>query len=530
MNHRSTTPVLLVAALLSLCSACGQTGVMLVAGHPPAPGTILQDESTLYSGHSTPSARFTTAALDRAEVRPDGSVHLERLFFASSQGGTLTHGEIEGAPLLWRAAPGGWTVAMEQGAPTQTQAGEIKKLVPPFVTDAIYLAQPVRLGERWNLNADAALALLSRLAGMAIPAQSSNDNPSGWMELSSLADRDGQRCAMLRFEVRFEVKMFDKPLVLKVSGDAVRSLVSFQDLSMEAKAEWAADPGKPATLFGSATFHRRIVGPDQSPAGAMFKHGEEFFLGQGVPKDDAWASEWYQRAARAGDAGAMNRLGEMFVLGLGFPQDEPQAFAWFAKSAEAGNANAMAGLGDLYKRGHGVALDYAKAREWYQKAAEAGNVAAMPLLSMLYQDGRGGPRDSVQALLWLRKGAEGGDGNAMCEIGLLYATGSGVPQDDAQAAAWFRKGAEAGDPDAIEHLGFAYWSGDGVAQDYAQAKQCYQKAAAAGNAAAMYNLGLLYKNGDGVAQDYAQARQWYQKAADAGYPGAVEALAKLNSK
>jgi TPR repeat protein len=519
MNRRIAGPLLLAAAgLLLLCSACGQTGVMLVAGHPPAPGTVLQDENAVGA----------TRYLVQAEVCPDGSVRLVR-HLATNSLDSEGPPPLDGVPLLWRASPQGWTVAMEHGAPTQPQAETLKTLVPPFATEALYPAQPVHLGERWNLSADAARALLSRLAGVAL-SQSLVNDPSGWMELSSLADRDGQRCATLRFEVRVEFKASDKQTsILLVNGDAVRSLSSFQDLTVEAKAEWT-DPGKPAKPYASASFHRSIIRPDAQPAEAMFKLGEQSFLAQDAPHDYVWARQWYQKAAEAGHAGAMNRLGEIFILGMGAPKDESQAFAWFSKSAEAGNANAMAGLGDLYQSGRGVAKDYAKAREWYQKAAEAGNAPAMVLLSEMYEVGLGGARDYAQAFVWLQKAAEGGDASAMGEVGVLYETGLGVAQDYAKACEWYRKGAEAGDPDAMLSLGFAYFTGQGVAQDYAQARPWIQKAAAAGDARAMYNMGVLYSKGYGVAQDYTQARQWYQKAVDRGNPRAVEELAKLPLK
>jgi hypothetical protein len=85
------------------------------------------------------------------------------------------------------------------------------------------------------------------------------------MELASLADREGQQCALLRFALTVEFKALpDSSGMLRVNGDGVRSLVTFQDLNWEAKAEWIAT-GKPPQQQGSSSFHRSIDQPSAPP-------------------------------------------------------------------------------------------------------------------------------------------------------------------------------------------------------------------------------------------------------------------------
>jgi TPR repeat protein len=522
--------------LFFLSSLCGRADVVLVTAKPPAPGTVLQDELSLQfekTGTTPSNVHF----LDRMEVRPDGSVRLVRR--SANDGGIRD--ALEGVPLLWRAVPQGWTVVMERSTPDEGQTADLKRLVPPFATDVVYPARPVRLGERWDLNADAARTLLSRLTGMAISVETlPADWLSGWMELASLADREGQRCALLRFAVT--VRLYKSEI--RVGGDAVRSLTTFQDLGLEAKAEWA-DPDKPARPWASASFHRSVEQPGSPPIAAaatnqnpapdprdaegMFKRGEQFFFGQGVPQDYRKAREWYQKAAEAGSTAAMFILGKLYSDGLGVVRDDAQALAWFRKAADAGDSDGMNGVGFMYWAGRGVAQDYAQARQWYQKAADAGNAGGMYNLGVLYNKGQGVSQDYARALEWYRKAADAGAADAMNSVGFAYWAGQGVSRDYAQARQWYQKAADAGDNEAMRNLGVLYENGKGVPQDYVQARQWYQKAAAAGNVRAMLNLGRMYEKGEGVASDDAQALAWYRKAADAGNDGAKQALARLQT-
>jgi uncharacterized protein len=56
---------------------------------------------------------------------------------------------------------------------------------------------------------------------------------------------------------------------------------------------------------------------------------------------------------------------------------------WYEKAAAAGNAKAMANLGYLYINGYGVPKDYAAARAWYVKVAAAGSELASAMIKQI---------------------------------------------------------------------------------------------------------------------------------------------------
>jgi hypothetical protein len=261
----------LLLLLLSLLTACGHGDVVLVTDKPLAPGTVFQDETLLQIGESDGAAPVTMKYLVRAEVRPDGSVRL--VYHRDANGSSYGPLSLDGIPLVWRPTPQGSNVTLEQGAPIGAQATDLKKIIPPFLGNSIYPARPVHAGERWDLDANKIRALISQVSGSTGWNQILSDDGalSGWMQLTALADRDGQPCALLNFEVTIKVKFLNTTSILQVTGDAVRSVSSFQDLSMEAKAEWT-DPVKP---FGSASFHRNVTVPaaqQSAPALADQQH------------------------------------------------------------------------------------------------------------------------------------------------------------------------------------------------------------------------------------------------------------------
>jgi uncharacterized protein len=90
----------------------------------------------------------------------------------------------------------------------------------------------------------------------------------------------------------------------------------------------------------------------------------------------------------------MYNWGVLYSKGQGFVQDYGKASEWFQKAADAGDAGAMFNLGVLYFKGEGVAQNYDKAGEWIQKAADAGNTNAKEALKELSTSARSKSRRS----------------------------------------------------------------------------------------------------------------------------------------
>ena len=63
---------------------------------------------------------------------------------------------------------------------------------------------------------------------------------------------------------------------------------------------------------------------DQGDANAQFNLGVMYDFGEGVPKDDAEAVEWYRLAAEQGYANAQFNLGLMYANGEGVRRTMPK--------------------------------------------------------------------------------------------------------------------------------------------------------------------------------------------------------------
>ena len=119
-------------------------------------------------------------------------------------------------------------------------------------------------------------------------------------------------------------------------------------------------------------------------AGAMYKLGQAYFVGDGVAQDFEKAGLWYRKAAAKGSAAAMDGIAMLYDLGRGVRRDHANAIEWYRKAAATGNARAINNLGVRYTYGHGVPKDYQKAMHLYQKAAALGNTDAMVNIGFLY--------------------------------------------------------------------------------------------------------------------------------------------------
>ena len=98
--------------------------------------------------------------------------------------------------------------------------------------------------------------------------------------------------------------------------------------------------------------------------------------GEGVPKDEAEAVNWYRKAAEQGHARGQFNLGLMYANGRGVTKDEAEAVNWYRKAAEQGYASAQNSLGVMYKNGYGVPKDETAAYMWFLLAGGQGNEIA----------------------------------------------------------------------------------------------------------------------------------------------------------
>lgn len=94
---------------------------------------------------------------------------------------------------------------------------------------------------------------------------------------------------------------------------------------------------------------QRLADRDNS-AEALFWLGTMAYHGRGLPRNDAVAREYYDRAARGGSADAQNNLALMYRNGEGGAEDLPAAYAWFSLAAAQGSNVAANNLRRLEDR------------------------------------------------------------------------------------------------------------------------------------------------------------------------------------
>jgi hypothetical protein len=141
-----------------------------------------------------------------------------------------------------------------------------------------------------------------------------------------------------------------------------------------------------------------------APAWADFKAGENAYH----RGDYATALREWQPLAKQGQAIAQYHLGLLYANGQGVPKDDAQARLWYEKAAAQGHADAQANLGSLYDYGRGGPQDFKMAVRWYLRSANQGNDLAQRKLGLLYERGDGVPKDYVQAYMWYKLGAANG--------------------------------------------------------------------------------------------------------------------------
>ncbi len=159
-----------------------------------------------------------------------------------------------------------------------------------------------------------------------------------------------------------------------------------------------------------------------------------------------------QYAADQGYAIAQWKLGRMYAAGDGVPRNELRAFQYFSRIANTHAdeapylpqarfvANAFVQLGHYYLEGipnTDVSADPNRAREMYSYAASYfGDPDAQYALARLYLDGKGGVKDPRQALRWLHLAANKGQGRAQALLGHLIFKGDVVPRQAARGLMW----------------------------------------------------------------------------------------------
>ena len=186
------------------------------------------------------------------------------------------------------------------------------------------------------------------------------------------------------------------------------------------------------------------------------------------------AIRWYKKAIAKGNTMAGSAIGLMYSEGDGVPKNEKLAKEWFDRGfdkaaqkqheklrrefliyqqeSKPGNAKAMFLLARSYRAGFGVKGDDQQSFEWYKKAAFYGDAMSMWWAGNMYLDGRGVKKDIALAMQYFQMAAISGNAEAMNRIGWMYAKGIGVDKNEETAKRWWLKAAQHGSILAIGNL------------------------------------------------------------------------------
>jgi TPR repeat protein len=159
-----------------------------------------------------------------------------------------------------------------------------------------------------------------------------------------------------------------------------------------------------------------------------------------------------QYAAEQGHPFAQWQLGRMYAAGDGVPRSDLRAFEYFSRIANSHAddspsspqgrmvANAFVALGHYYLDGipnSDVRADPSRARELFSYAASYfGDPDAQYELARLYLDGVGCPRDPRLAARWLGLAANKRQYQAQAVLGHLLFKGESVPRQAALGLMW----------------------------------------------------------------------------------------------
>lgn len=124
---------------------------------------------------------------------------------------------------------------------------------------------------------------------------------------------------------------------------------------------------------------------DENDVVGLYNLGMRYFKGINVPKDEAEAVKYFQKAALQGHAGAQFAIGCCCLRGIGISKNAEEAVSWYKKAAEQEHANAQFYLASCYYRGIGIPKNGEESFIWFQKAIKQNKkfLSSEPLFSIL---------------------------------------------------------------------------------------------------------------------------------------------------
>ncbi|CAM9636099.1 unnamed protein product, partial [Ectocarpus fasciculatus] len=183
--------------------------------------------------------------------------------------------------------------------------------------------------------------------------------------------------------------------------------------------------------------------------------------------DDDEAIQLLRVRAEEGDVPAMVNMGDLHYFGArGLPRDQAQALDFYNRAAAARNPQGICCAAAMYLKGEGMeASNGTKAVEMYTEAAEMGSVKALNGLGYIYFHGTGGVETNQTKAFecFLNATLKDEDADSWYNAGFCLQNGLGVVIDLERAASFYKKAiTKYGHFGSAFLLGNMYYHGHGV--------------------------------------------------------------------
>ncbi len=278
---------------------------------------------------------------------------------------------------------------------------------------------------------------------------------------------------------------------------------------------WLTDAPEPREAVRKSDYTHQAWNPAlaESALGRLLELGS---AKDGIRPSPRAALMWYRRSVMHGHVGAVFRLGDAYRSGNGVPRDPFQGVKLFRRAADLGSRRGQFALGVCRERGEGIAYDPVEAVKWYELSAKGGYAPAQNNLGGCYEYGVGVQEDLLTAVEWYTRASAEGEPNATCRLGLCYENGRGVTQSDERAFRLYEDAARHKHPYALYRLGLFYDRGVTVDVQVAYAAHLYERAALGGVGDAAYAMALCCGEGRGVRKNPQESIDWLKTAAELG--------------
>jgi hypothetical protein len=233
-------------------------------------------------------------------------------------------------PIRPEAVSGVWRPSLSESGPMElgsTESGSIR------ATPEVLRQPKPEVRERVSRQVPGQIVSAQVPEQVAKPAPTS---PSRLLDLGLL----GLAIAVVAMVVGYLVgPMIEK----RISPDATqRSVVKAAEAASTVSDHRSADQRAPAKSLPDL---RKLSA--QGDADAQWQMGVRYHNGEGVPRDDVQAMQWFVRAADQGHVTAQATLGAYYWAGRGVPQDLSKAYFWSALALAQGDENSKSRLEGL---------------------------------------------------------------------------------------------------------------------------------------------------------------------------------------